>query len=101
VARQTSRVIVMSDGKILREDIIGSPLEEDLKVWRHSGLGKRITGGDEAALRQVGITSKQAKALNQIFSSINGTSDDENRDAGLMSKIKKQKKSKNTKNKEK
>ena len=101
VARQTSRVIVMSDGNILREDIIGSPLEEDLKVWRHSGLGKRITGGDEVALRQLGITSKQAKALNQIFSSINGTSDNENKDAGLVSKIKKQKKSKNTKNKEK
>ncbi|OGT26372.1 MAG: ABC transporter, partial [Gammaproteobacteria bacterium RBG_16_66_13] len=31
VARQTNRVVVMSDGKIVREDIIGSPLEEDLK----------------------------------------------------------------------
>lgn len=72
VARQTNRVIVMNDGKIQREDLIGSPLEEDLKMWRHSGLGKRIMGGDENALQQVGITVKQAKALNKIFCSVNG-----------------------------
>jgi putative ABC transport system ATP-binding protein len=73
VARQTSRVVVMNDGKIQREDIIGSPLEEDLKVWRHSGLGKRIMAGDEAALEQVGITQKQAKALNKIFCATDGS----------------------------
>ena len=72
VARQTSRVIVMNDGKILREDIIGSPLEEDLKMWRHSGLGKRIMKGDETVLEQVGISNKQAQALNAIFSTANG-----------------------------
>jgi ABC-type ATPase involved in cell division len=32
VARQTRRVVVMSDGRIIREDRIGSPLEEDLKM---------------------------------------------------------------------
>jgi ABC-type lipoprotein export system ATPase subunit len=72
VARQTSRVIVMSDGKILREDIIGSPLEEDLKMWRHSGLGKRIVSRDEAALQKLGINGKQAQALNAIFEIANG-----------------------------
>jgi ABC-type lipoprotein export system ATPase subunit len=72
VARQTSRVIVMSDGKILREDIIGSPLEEDLKMWRHSGLGKRIMEGDEKTLERFGISNKQAKALNEIFDIANG-----------------------------
>jgi putative ABC transport system ATP-binding protein len=72
VARQTNRVIVMNDGKIEREDIIGSPLEEDLKMWRHSGLGKRIMKADEAALEQVGITEKQAKAINKIFCAVNG-----------------------------
>ena len=72
VARQTSRVIVMGDGKILREDIIGSPLEEDLKMWRHSGLGKRIVSGDEAALEKLGISGKQAQTLNAIFEIANG-----------------------------
>jgi ABC-type lipoprotein export system ATPase subunit len=47
VARQTNRVIVMADGQIAREDLIGSPIEEDLKMWRHSGLGRRIVHGDE------------------------------------------------------
>jgi ABC-type lipoprotein export system ATPase subunit len=42
VARQTRRVLVMRDGKIEREDVIGSADEEDLKMWRHSGLGKQI-----------------------------------------------------------
>jgi ABC-type methionine transport system ATPase subunit len=46
VARQTNRVLVMEDGKFVREDIIGSPIEEDLKIWRHSGLGRRIVDGD-------------------------------------------------------
>ena len=50
VARQTRRMLVMADGKIVREDIIGSPLEEDLKMWRHSGLGERIFSGDHAEL---------------------------------------------------
>jgi ABC-type lipoprotein export system ATPase subunit len=39
VARETSRILVMEDGKIVREDIVGSPLEEDLKVWAHTELG--------------------------------------------------------------
>jgi ABC-type lipoprotein export system ATPase subunit len=42
VARQTRRIIIMRDGKIVREDIVGSPLEEDLKMWRHSFLGQQI-----------------------------------------------------------
>lgn len=54
VARQTNRVIVMADGKIAREDLIGSPIEEDLKMWRHSGLGRRIIDGDDdGALAQL------------------------------------------------
>jgi len=32
VARQTDRAIVMQDGKIAREDIVGLPIEEDLKM---------------------------------------------------------------------
>jgi len=38
VARETSRILVMEDGKIVREDVVGSPLEEDLKVWAHTEL---------------------------------------------------------------
>jgi ABC-type lipoprotein export system ATPase subunit len=58
VARQTNRVVVMGDGKIVREDIIGSPLEEDLKQWAHSGLGRRILNGDLSEITAF-IQSKQ------------------------------------------
>ena len=68
VARQTNRVVVMQDGKIVREDIIGSPLEEDLKLWRHSGLGRRLLTGDEEAVRRVGLSEKELALLRGILS---------------------------------
>jgi ABC-type methionine transport system ATPase subunit len=63
VARQTRRVLVMADGKIVREDRIGSPLEEDLKVWQHSGLGRRIINRDKAALQELGISVEHLSSL--------------------------------------
>jgi putative ABC transport system ATP-binding protein len=67
IARRTHRVLVMKDGRIVREDIVGKPFEEDLKMFRQSGLGRALLGentmgdslnglltaGDQAALRQV------------------------------------------------
>jgi putative ABC transport system ATP-binding protein len=67
VARQTRRVLVMADGKIVREDLIGSPLEEDLKMWRHSGLGTRIVGRDEQAGDALGITDEQEDLLRELL----------------------------------
>jgi len=42
IARRTHRVLVMKDGRIVREDIIGQPFEEDLKAFRQSGLGRAL-----------------------------------------------------------
>lgn len=67
VARQTRRVLVMADGKIVREDCIGSPLEEDIKTWQHSGLGKRIINQDINALRKLGITPEQLSSLRKFL----------------------------------
>ena len=67
VARQTNRVVVMQDGKIVREDVIGSPLEEDLKLWRHSGLGRRLLTGDEEAIRRVGLNEEELTLLRGIL----------------------------------
>jgi ABC-type lipoprotein export system ATPase subunit len=68
VARQTNRVIVMADGKIAREDLIGSPIEEDLKMWRHSGLGRRIVQGDiDAALSQLAFTDQAIDVVRSIL----------------------------------
>ena len=67
VARQTNRVIVMADGKIVREDLIGSPIEEDLKMWRHSGLGRRIVQGELEDLENFNLNPQMMEALQQFF----------------------------------
>jgi ABC-type methionine transport system ATPase subunit len=67
VARQTRRVVVMADGKIEREDLIGSPLEEDLKLWRHSGLGRRISEGEADFLEEKGIAPEQVDLLRKLL----------------------------------
>lgn len=72
VARQTDRVIVMQDGKIAREDIIGLPIEEDLKMWRHSRLGHRILENDEEVLKTLPISKAQFKALQELLRKIDG-----------------------------
>jgi ABC-type lipoprotein export system ATPase subunit len=72
VARQTRRIIVMADGKIVREDIIGSPLEEDLKMWRHSGLGKLIIEGHAEEVEGIRIDSKERRAIKHLLEFANG-----------------------------
>jgi len=54
VARQTGRILIMRDGRIVHEHTVGTPFEEDLAAFRRSGLGKAILAGDEAALAQFG-----------------------------------------------
>jgi len=68
VARQTNRVIVLADGKVVREDIIGSPIEEDLKMWRFSGLGRRIVEGDhDGALKELALPAKELRAVRALL----------------------------------
>lgn len=67
VARQTRRILVMADGRIVREDIIGSPLEEDLKIWQNSGLGQCIANGDAACLKRFSISPGQALAIQALL----------------------------------
>jgi ABC-type lipoprotein export system ATPase subunit len=72
VARRTNRVIVMADGKIAREDLIGSPIEEDLKMWRHSGLGRRIVeGDDDGALSQIDFPKPSIEAVRGLLNQAN------------------------------
>ncbi|MFC1997426.1 ABC transporter ATP-binding protein [Chloroflexota bacterium] len=72
VARQTNRVIVMADGKIAREDLIGSPIEEDLKMWRHSGLGRRIVDGDDdGALANINLPNQAIDAIRGMLGQAN------------------------------
>ena len=68
VARQTNRVLVMADGKIVREDVIGSPIEEDLKMWRYSGLGRRIVEGDhDGALAEMALNDQSVQSMRSLL----------------------------------
>jgi ABC-type lipoprotein export system ATPase subunit len=71
VARQTNRVVVMADGKIVREDLVGSPIEEDLKQWRHSGLGRRFIENDMDSLRQMGVSKAQVTQIKELLAAAN------------------------------
>ena len=47
VARQTVRILVMQDGRIVRQHVVGSPYEEDLKMFRDSDVGQAILRGKD------------------------------------------------------
>ena len=72
VARQTNRVVIMQDGKIVREDIVGDPLEEDLKMWRHSELGELIMAKNKNGLADLNLTKEQVKTLRTVLKAQNG-----------------------------
>ncbi len=72
VARQTDRIVVMSDGTIAREDIVGSPLEEDLKMWRYSGLGRRIVAGELVDLNGLLPAQQELEAVRRFLKRANG-----------------------------
>ena len=50
VARETDRILVMRDGKITDDHLVGHPYEEDLKTFSQSDLGKAIIAGDSEAI---------------------------------------------------
>ena len=74
IARRTQRVLVMKDGQIVREDVIGKPFEEDLKVFKQSGLGRALMGVDSTALGSVGefLTPGDQAVLVQILGRVPG-----------------------------
>jgi ABC-type lipoprotein export system ATPase subunit len=74
VARQTRRVVVMADGKIAREDLIGSPLEEDLKMWRHSGLGRRIMASQRQELSQFALADSDLRSVQRLLAKADAAS---------------------------
>jgi ABC-type dipeptide/oligopeptide/nickel transport system ATPase component len=75
VARQTHRVVMMADGRIVRDDCIGSPIEEDIKVWVQSELGRSILRGDITALQTLVITPDQMHILHTVFDNNEGTAE--------------------------
>jgi ABC-type dipeptide/oligopeptide/nickel transport system ATPase component len=68
VARQTGRVLIMRDGKIVHEHKVGTPFEEDLIAFRRSGLGKAILEGDEKRLSW--LSADEQMALQQLLAGL-------------------------------
>jgi ABC-type lipoprotein export system ATPase subunit len=75
VARQTERVLVMQDGKIIREDLIGSPIEEDLKLWRHTGLGRRLVERKEDLKLQLDLSRAELDTLRRVLERADAAAD--------------------------
>jgi ABC-type lipoprotein export system ATPase subunit len=62
VARQTDRVLVLQDGKIIDDHRVGHPFEEDLKEFRETGLGQALLRGDgelEEAFQTIGTEDRE------------------------------------------
>jgi len=74
VARQTDRIIVMRDGRIVQEDRVGSPLEEDLKTWRRSALGRSIMAGEPVPGNGLLLSAEQRRALQALLARDGGAS---------------------------
>ena len=70
VSRETERVLIMRDGKIVHEHDVGTPFEEDLAAFRRSGLGQAIVQGDEEALDRFG--PDQRAALRKLLEEAEG-----------------------------
>ncbi len=68
VARKTDRILIMRDGRIVHEHMVGDPFEEDLAAFRRSGLGKAILNEDEEALAPFG--SEERTALRRLLEKV-------------------------------
>ena len=60
VSRETERVLIMRDGRIVHEHKVGTPFEEDLAAFRRSGLGQAILDGEEKVLAEFGPDERAA-----------------------------------------
>jgi ABC-type lipoprotein export system ATPase subunit len=67
VARQTDRILVMQDGKIVSQHIVGTPFEEDLKMFRDSGVGQAILAGDRAQLEALALSAQERQMLQTLL----------------------------------
>ena len=56
VARQTSRIIELDSGRIIREHVVGNTFDEDWKELRSSALGQALLSGSQTELAVNGLT---------------------------------------------
>ncbi len=63
VARRTHRILMMKDGKIIHEDIVGDVFTEDLKVLARSDLGQAVLDGTPVS----SLSGAECAALQQVL----------------------------------
>jgi ABC-type lipoprotein export system ATPase subunit len=68
IARQTDRVLVMQDGRVVRQHEVGDPYEEDLKWFRDSEIGQAILREDDEELAC--LTTEERAALQRILQGV-------------------------------
>jgi ABC-type lipoprotein export system ATPase subunit len=66
VARRTHRILMMQDGKIIQEDIVGDTFTEDLKALARSELGHAVLNG--AAIDE--LTEAERKVMRAVLARI-------------------------------
>jgi ABC-type lipoprotein export system ATPase subunit len=70
VAQSTQRVLRMRDGRIVADNRLLDPMEEDLRTLANSRLGQAILDPDDEALAQ--ITPEEELVLRRILERIDG-----------------------------
>jgi len=76
VARRTDRILIMGDGRIVREDIIEDPYTEDLRILKESPLGQAVLEGredlvlDGVALFHEGQPTEVARLLRELLQDV-------------------------------
>jgi lipoprotein-releasing system ATP-binding protein len=68
VARQTDRILVMQDGRIVRQHVVGNPYEEDLKMFRDSGVGQAILQGQDEAVES--LSAEERALLRRVLEGV-------------------------------
>ncbi len=76
VARRTDRILIMGDGRIVREDIIKDPYTEDLRMLKDSPLGRAVLEGredlvlDGVALFRGGEPTEAGRLLRELLENV-------------------------------
>ena len=63
VARRTHRILMMQDGRIVHEDIVGDAYTEDLKALARSELGRAVLGGAPLDV----LSSGEREMMNRVL----------------------------------
>ncbi|HET7378385.1 MAG TPA: ATP-binding cassette domain-containing protein, partial [Anaerolineae bacterium] len=66
VARRTHRILMMQDGRIIQEDIVGDAFTEDLKVLARSELGRAVLSGESINLLSIDERDKLRGVLSRV-----------------------------------